>query len=205
MPTLTITPSYSNGTVLTAAQLDTLVDPITTLLNTTTLDSVNIDISDVVSNVSSSEAGIVLNKTGLGNIVSDTETLTSLTTTWVSATSVTAPTAGDYLINVFGTVNIRETTTTSSTTWAGYVYIRLYSSTTTTAIGPEAVIGNAIAITGGANTLNDRSQAYGFGLSYITTLSASQIVEFQGYRDTDFGVSDSNLANMYMQLLRLTQ
>lgn len=205
MPTLTISPTYSDGVVLTAAQIDTLVDPITTFVNTTKLDSANVDLDNVVAGVSSSEAAIVLNKAGVGNVTTAFDSSTSLTTTYATVVTVVAPTAGDYLITASGIASIERTTTTFVTVWGGALYVRLYNSTTTTAIGPEGVI----AATAVAGTLGDvfenRLHDIGFGLSYITTLTSGASVVVQGYRSNDAAVANSTLKNVYVNLVRLIE
>jgi len=204
MPTITISPTYSNGSVLTSAQLDTLVDPITTFVNTTTLDSVNINIDNVISGLSSSQASTVLFQAGLGNTTEATGSAT-LTTTFASVTSVIAPSTGDYLITVAGRARSATSSTVGSSVWSGYLYGQLYNSTTTTAIGPTFTIGAGLVLNTGTVTIDSRTQDHGFSFSYITSLASSDTVQFRAYRDSDTAVNNSAMLNVYITILRLIQ
>jgi hypothetical protein len=192
--------------VLTSAQLDTLIDPITTFVNTTKLDTVNVNIQDVVDGLSSSEAGIILSQAGVGGVTESSVSGVSLTTTFATVTSVIAPTTGDYLVLVNGIMSSRETSTVGSTVWAGYIYTRLRNTTTTTAIGPDDIlIGQGV--TDAAVSLSDlqtRRVDQHFSYAYITTLAASNVVAVQCYRDSSYGVGASTV-DIHLSILRLIQ
>lgn len=208
MPTLSISPSYSDGVVLTKAQLDTLVDPITTFVNTTKLDSVNVDIDDVVSGVTSSEAGVILSTAGLGAVTEGSaEGNTSLTTTYATVATISAPSSGTFLVSVFGTARSQRDSTVGVSNWAGYIYAKVVNSTTTTQIGPEMVIGNNFAGASGAGTTfaQNRIIDNGFSWNYIVSMSASDSVVVQMYRDNDTGVTNAKARNIYINLTRLIQ
>lgn len=205
MPTLTISPSYSDGAVLTKAQIDTLVDPITTFVNTTKLDSVNVDIQDVIDGLTSSESGIIFSQAGLGSITESTVTATATTSTFASITTVTAPTAGDYLILLNGVASSRETSTAGSTQWGGYIYFEFRNTTTTTSISPTISIGQTVydaAVS--LNDLQTRRVDQHVTYSYITTLAASDVVAVRAYHDPTNGTSDSYFSAR-LTLLRLVQ
>lgn len=202
MPTITISPTYSDGTTLTKAQLDTLVDPVTTFVNTTKLDSVNVDIQDVVDGVTSSQAGIIFSQAGLGGITQDSTTGATLTTTFATLISVTAPTAGDYLILADGIASSRRSSTAGTTAWAGYLYFEFRNTTTTTSITPTVSIGHGVAM--GSAYLANRISDISFTYAYVATLAASDVVAFRAYKDSNTGVADS-VIDVELSLLRLIQ
>lgn len=209
MPTLDVNPTYSSNTLLTEAQLDSIRTPIHTFVNTTKLDSVNVNIQDVVDNLTADEASIVISKKGVGTVTADgPDTTDNLTTAYANISSVTAVTTGTYLVTASGFCNLTDQSSFATLTEV-LLYYRVYNETASIAIGPEVLVyvyfdGNVSPITTGFNFPKSIQWAY------ITTLTAGDAVKFQSYRinKLNFVVSSpgtdfSDIKNLKLNILRL--
>lgn len=203
MPTLTITPTYAASTLLTEAQLDSLVDPITTFFNTTKCDSVNINIQDVVDNLSPSQAGIIITEAGGGSIIESSVSALVLTTTYASVASVTITTAGDYLITATGVCKINQGTSTAATTYNGFTYSRIQNTTTTVSLTDDLVVARTTLFS--TAVLTTAVVDLPWSVAHIATLAVSDVIAIQSYRDNLTGLTAATMQNVKLTAIRLKE
>lgn len=180
MPTLTISPTYSSNSVLFASQLDVIRDAVQTFFNTTKLDSDNVDLADIVTNISSDEASVFLQKRGLGVTAQGTRKVFSVTvnTTYTDITSVTVPSDGTYMIIASGIAQLGNTSAGSvGADITSVITSRFYNATSSTSIGYDFIIADAYA--GLTRAINSRWVSYPIHRAYITTLTASDVIKLQ--------------------------
>lgn len=202
MPTLTINPTYSSNTVLTASQLDSMITPVETLVNTTKLDSVNVDIQDIVDNLAPSQAGVLLRKRGLGANITDIDLNSAeLDTSSTTIASVTATEAGTYLVSVYGFLSLERSTASATDDFQATGFFQIYNNTTTTAVGPEILVNCAFGNTG--SRIVTMIMDLPVTLNYITTIAAGDVIQLRAYRTIAAGVQTVTAYKMYLNAIRL--
>jgi hypothetical protein len=183
MPTLTITKTYSDGPILTKAQLDNFETSLATFLNTTLLDEDNIDIDAIISNLTESQAVSAINKNGYSDKLSDTEAssdVTFNTSTWTSTgLSLDLPDAGDYLIIANCRFSFASTTLPSR---VHSLTARLRDTTNNTNLLEETNIEMTFTETDSTYTsvMGETVYTVPFNLAIIINIAGAVTIDLQG-------------------------
>jgi len=205
MPILTINPTYIDQSILRETHLDSIRDPIQTFFNTTKLDSVNVNLQDIVDNLSDTEAATLLNIRGLGLINQETTTQSvdfqSINTIYTNIEGIVAQASGKYIVMVSGFLRFKSGTN-PTTALDSNITTRLRNTTSSVNIGPECVYRYSLDTSGGYNQISLEFPVP-INFSYITDLLANDEITFQAKKGGENGSQFNAYNRVRVSIVRL--
>jgi hypothetical protein len=180
MPTLSVTRSYADNTVLTEQMLDDAFDSLETFVNTTKLNSANIQTGGVAeSNLAT--GSVTENKLGAGAVTVNKIGDGAVTTAKIADANITTAKIADSNVT---TAKIADANVTTAKLADGAVTVAKLS---TPAVGTSATAGNiALSASSGSFSVAGTTATDVTNLSVsITTSSAGRPVELRLVADGD--------------------